>query len=80
MYLIRIHTKREVEARGSGVSLSYKKLGFAITGAKNIRAGVNSNGPMFFLQMSRALVQVFLNVFAYGECQKHKIIPRICGT
>ena len=43
------------------------KRGVALIGAKNIRAGVNTNGLMFCLPMSRGLVlHVILNVLTSG--------------
>ncbi len=57
-------------------SLPSQKM-IALIGEKNIRTRVTTNGPMFSLLVSRGLVlQVVLNVFTFGGCQKHEIIHR----
>jgi len=51
--------------------------GNALIGAKNIRTGVNTKGPMFCLLMSQGLVlQMILHVFISGGSQEHEIIPQ----
>ena len=56
----------------------HRKRGIALIGVKNIKTGLNINGPMFSLLMSRGLVLlVILNVFTSGGSQEYEIIPQI---
>ncbi|GFU41135.1 hypothetical protein TNCV_1058631 [Trichonephila clavipes] len=44
------------ESQGYVFLLSSQKRGIALIGVKNIKTGLNINGPMFSLLMSRGLV------------------------